>query len=284
VKVAFATCSALPGGAADDQHAARLLGADFRAWDDDGVDWDAYDRVVLRSTWDYTGRLYAFLAWCRAVGPRRLRNPPALVAFNADKRYLAALSAPSVPTTFVAPGDALPALDGEVVVKPGVSAGARDTGRFGPTTHDAALALVERIRASGRVALVQPYMPQVDERGETALVFVGGELSHVLHKRPVLRGEGVAPATGGPLGVAEAMLEHDIVVPGTADAVRRAFASRVHAEVAARFGQPLYARVDLVADRDGAPLLLELEAIEPALYLAGAPGASERFAAAVRAL
>jgi len=283
VKVAFATCSALPGGADDDRDAARLLVADFRAWDDEAVDWDAYDRVVLRSTWDYTGRLGAFLAWCRAVGPARLRNSPELVAFNADKRYLAELSAPSVPTLFVAPGDALPALDGEVVVKPSVSAGARDTGRFGPAGHAAALALVERIRASGRVALVQPYMAQVDARGETALVFVGGELSHVLHKRPVLRCEGVAPATGGPLGVAEAMLEDDIVVPGTADAVQRAFASRVHAEVAARFGQPLYARVDLVADRDGAPLLLELEAIEPALYLAGAAGAPERFAAAVRA-
>ncbi len=283
MKVVFATCSALPDGADDDRDAARLLGADFRAWDDETVDWSAYDRVVLRSTWDYTSRLEAFLAWCRAVGPARLRNPPALVAFNADKRYLAKLSALSVPTTFVAPGDDLPALDGEVVVKPSVSAGARDTGRFGPAGHADALALVERIRASGRVALVQPYMSQVDEGGETALVFVGGELSHVLHKRPVLRGEGVAPATSGVLGVAEVMLEHDLVVPGTADAVQRAFAGRVLAEVAARFGQPLYARVDLVADRDGAPLLLELEAIEPALYLAGAPGASERFAAAVRA-
>ncbi|MGB2711454.1 MAG: hypothetical protein WBC33_08040, partial [Conexibacter sp.] len=132
MRVAFATCSALPAGWADDHAAARLLDADFCVWDDPAVDWQAYDRVVLRSVWDYTARLDEFLAWCRAVGRERLRNVPELVAFNADKRYLGELSAPAVPTTAVAPGEPLPALAGEVVVKPSLSAGARDTGRFGP--------------------------------------------------------------------------------------------------------------------------------------------------------
>jgi alkylhydroperoxidase/carboxymuconolactone decarboxylase family protein YurZ len=187
VKIAFATCAALPDGWNDDHPVAALVGAEYRVWDDEAVDWAAYDRVVLGSVWDYSGRVDEFLAWCAAVGAERLRNPPALVAFNADKRYLGELSVPSVPTTFVAPGDEVPALEGRVVVKPNVSAGALDTGRFSPPTHGAAVELIKRICASGRVALVQPYRATIEERGETAVVFVGGQLSHVLSKRPVLR-------------------------------------------------------------------------------------------------
>jgi len=238
---------------------------------------------VLRSVWDYSGRCAEFLAWCDAVGPARLRNTPDLVAFNSDKRYLGQLSAPAVPTTFIAPGDDVPAFDGEVVVKPNISAGARDTGRFGPAGQAAALALIERIRASGRVAMLQPYLSAIDDRGETALVFIGGRLSHVLTKRAVLRGEGIAPVADGELGVAAAMLEDDLVRPGSADPAQRALATAIHGEISARFGVPVYARIDLVNGRDGAPVLLELEAIEPSLYLGLSPGSAERLADAVRA-
>lgn len=283
MRVAFATCSAFPAGAPDDLPVAELLGADVRVWDDPAVDWGAYDRVVVRSTWDYVDRLDAFVAWCARVGPERLRNDPATVAFALDKRYLAELAAPTVPSAFVAPGDPLPALAGEVVVKPAVSAGARDTGRFGARTHDDARALIARIHAHGRVALVQPYLPAVDTHGETALVYFGGTLSHVLRKRAVLAPDEVAPPAPGGHGEAAIMHAEDLVVAGTADAAERALAERVIAEVTARFGAPLYARVDLVPGEDGAPLLLELEVAEPTLYLAAAPGAAERFAAAIRA-
>ena len=283
MRVAFATCAAMPGGWEDDRPAAAMLGAEFHRWDDPSTDWESFDRVVIRSTWDYTSRLGEFLAWCERIGERRLRNRPQLVAFNADKRYLRALSAQTVPTTFLAGGDPLPELVGEVVVKPNISAGARDTGRFGPAAHAAARALIARILASGRVALVQPYMAAVDERGEQAFVFVGGELSHVLNKRAVLARDEVAPVTDDELGVARAMLREDLVSAGEAQAAERAFAQRVLAEVSERFGVPLYARVDLVHGPAGEPLLLELEAIEPNLYLATSAGAARRFAQAVRA-
>jgi hypothetical protein len=282
MRVAFATCAAMPEGSPDDHAAASLLDAEFRAWDDAGVDWAAFDRVVLRSVWDYTRRLDEFLPWCEAVGPERLRNPPELVAFNADKRYLGALAAPTVPTTFLSPGVELPELDGEVVVKPNVSAGARNTGRFEPGEVAEARALVERIHASGKVALVQPFLASVSEQGETALVFLGGELSHVLRKRPVLRDRGIAPIAPGELEVAAAMLEDDLAQAGVATTAQEALARQVIAEITSQFGTPLYARVDLIASDDGAPLLLELEATEPALYLSTAPGSAERFAAAVR--
>lgn len=281
VRVAFATCAAMPDGWVDDRDAARLLQADFRAWDDPAVDWWAYDRVVLRSVWDYSWVIDEFLAWCRALGPARLRNAPELVAWGADKRYLGDISVPAVPTRFVAPGDALPDVEGEVVVKPSVSAGARDTGRFSSATH--AIGLIGQIHASGRVALVQPYLSAVELRGETSVVFIGGEISHFLTKRPVLRGEGTAPIADGPLGVAAAMLEDDLVVAGTADAEQIGVAEAAHAELSARFGVPLYERVDLVDDDDGKPVVLELEVIEPCLYLGTAAGAVDRLAAAVRA-
>ncbi len=282
MRVALATCSALPGGTSDDRSVAAQLDADVHAWDDPAVDWEAYDRVIVCSTWDYVDRVEAFLAWCEAVGPRRLRNDPALVAFALDKRYLGELAVPTIPTAFVAPGDPLPALEGEVVVKPNVSAGARDTGRFSKRTHDAALALIEQIRARGSVALVQPYLPAVDTRGETALVHFGGSLSHVLRKRAVLRPDEVAPLADD--GAAKAMHDDDLVVAGEATAAERALAEQALADVAARFGRlPLYARVDLLTGTAGEPLLIELEVAEPALYLATAPGAAERFAAAIRA-
>ena len=282
--IAFATCRELPDGWDDDREAARLAGAEFVVWDDPAVDWAAYDRVVIRSVWDYSHRLDEFLGWCAAVGPGRLRNVPELVAFDADKRYLGELRARTAPTLFVGPREPLPELRGEVVVKPNISAGARDTGRFGPATHADALALIERIRASGRVAIVQAYLADVDRRGETALVFIAGELSHVLRKRAVLRGEGEAPLADGPLAPAAAMLEDDLVVPGEAEPAQAEFAAAVVAEVSERFGTPLYVRVDVAhADDDGLPVLMELEAIEPNLYLATAPGAAERFARAALA-
>jgi hypothetical protein len=283
LRVAFATCSELRGGSPDDHAAGALLDADHLVWDDPSVDWGAYDRVILRSVWDYTLRVHEFLEWCRRVGSGRLRNSVAIAEFNADKRYLSDLSCPTVPTVFVAPGERPPAWDREIVVKPSVSAGARNTGRFGPEFARDAQALLERIHASGRTALVQPYLRSVDELGETALVFIAGQLSHELHKRPVLAPDEVAPTTQDRLAVATAMLDADLVVARAAQEDERALARAIVAEISERFGTPLYARVDLVRDDEGHPALLELELIEPRLYFAEAPGAAERFAAAVLA-
>jgi glutathione synthase/RimK-type ligase-like ATP-grasp enzyme len=93
----------------------------------------------------------------------------------------------------VEPRDPAPALDGEIVVKPTVSAGARDTGRFGPDTHGNALALLARLGTAGRTAMVQRYLPGVEAHGETAIVLFGGAPSHVLRKRAVLRPDEEAP-------------------------------------------------------------------------------------------
>ncbi len=281
MRIAFATFTEMPEGRPDDAQVGALVGAEYRVWNDLSVDWSAYDRVVIRSAWDYSHRVEEFLDWARRVGPERLRNVPELVAWNSDKLYLADIGVPIVPTAFVGPGDPLPLLDGEVVVKPNVSAGARNTGRFPVGRHAEAVDLIDRIRGLGRTALVQPYLESVDVRGETAIVFLGGERSHVLRKRPVLRAAGIAPLSEGRAGVAAVMLEDDLVVAGEATAVELRLADAVIAMITARFGVPLYARVDMVHGADGSPVVMELEMIEPCLYLETAPGSVERFAEAI---
>lgn len=261
--------------------------AEIVAWDDPDVGWERFDRVVIRSTWDYTGRRDDFLAWADRVGPDRLRNRPGLVRWNSDKAYLDDLRAAGVPvieTAFVGPHDPPPALAGEVVVKPTVSAGARDTGRFSPPRHDQARALLERLRRSGRTAMVQPYAAGVETAGETAIVFLGGRESHVLRKRAVLRPDEEAPIREEAIVAAEVMFSDDLVGPGQATGAEREVARAVSEHVAGRFGAtPLYARVDLAPGPDGEPTLMELEAVEPNLYLSTAPGSAQRFAAAILA-
>lgn len=283
MRLAFATCASLPAGFDDDQETARLVGAEFVVWSDPDVDWTVFDLIVVRSAWDYTLARDAFITWARSLG-ERIANRADLLAFNSDKAYLGTLSAPTVPTTFVVPGGTPAPLRGEVVVKPSVSAGGRDTGRFDPEHHDDARDLIKQIGASGRVAMVQPYVDGVDTSGETAVVVIDGEISHVLHKRPVLREQGVPPLFDphDPSSPAAIMHDDDLVTTGEASDAELDLARAVVAEISGRFGTPLYVRVDLVPGPNG-PIVMEVEAVEPCLYLDLAPGAAERFAAAIRA-
>ena len=289
MRVAIATSQVVPEQFDEDRLivaalAQRGVEAEMVSWDEEGADWDAFELVVVRSTWDYTTRLEEFLAWADRVGGR-LRNSPAVLRWNSDKRYVADLAEaglPVVPTVFVEPGDPAPELDGEVVVKPVVSAGGRDTGRFRPPAHGEARALLARLGESGRRAMVQPYLGEVDTRGETALVHVAGEFAHALRKRAVLRPDEVAPIRDDALGAAEAMYDPDLVRASESTAAEREVAARILDHVAERFGgMPLYARVDLIPGPDGEPVLIELEVVEPNLYLHESPETAERMADAI---
>jgi hypothetical protein len=219
--LALVTCDAMVDGFPDDEELARVLQwrghrVDIRSWSDPGTDWAAYDLAVLRTTWDYSTRHEEFLGWLRAC-PARVLNDPALVVWNSDKRYLQDLAAaglPVVPTTFVAPGEPAPALGGEVVVKPTVSAGSRLTGRFSPQAHDEARVLLAAIAAVGKTAMVQPFLAAVDRTGETDIVLIDGVPSHAMRKGPVLRPDEVAPVVPGG-GQAQAMLDPDLVAATT---------------------------------------------------------------------
>ncbi|BEP15947.1 hypothetical protein acdb102_42580 [Acidothermaceae bacterium B102] len=256
--------------------AARGLSASIVAWTDPQVDWSAFTMVLLRSTWNYTAHYAAFLRWLDHVeGVSTVRNPPSLVRRNADKRYLADLErvgVPIVPTSFVDPTDhedtvaalvrSWPVADG-LVVKPSVSAGARDT--LLTRDFDAAVGHVRKVQASGKAVLVQPYLRAVDTEGEMAVIVIAGESSHAIRKVPAL-------TEGGHGDAAEAL--------PVSDELSAAALRVLDAEPGAR--NLLYARVDLV--RDGDVLrLMELELIEPSLFLIEYVGAVDAFADAVAA-
>jgi glutathione synthase/RimK-type ligase-like ATP-grasp enzyme len=288
VEVGLATFSALPGGFDGDQPLVDALEAagarvTWAPWDDRGIEWQAFDRVIIRSTWDYSRRRDEFVEWAQRVGAP-LRNAPAIVEWNSDKRYLAELAAaglPVVPTTYVGPGDEPPELTGSVVVKPAISAGARDSGHFGPTAHSAARELLGRLTAAGRTAMVQPFQESVETAGEAALVYFGGELSHTLRKGAVLAADQEAPQREGLPGLtaAERMFDPELVRAAPAAGDVLALGAAVIDFLRGRFGHaPLYARVDAVRDASDAPVLMEIELIEPNFYFELAPGAARTLA------
>jgi hypothetical protein len=290
MRIAIASFDGMPAEFRDDQTLLGLLAergveTTYRPWDDPSTDWQDFELVVARTPWDYTWRLEQFLAWTEGIG-EALENAAPVIRWNSDKRYLADLSAaglPVVETTYVEPGESAPPIRSEVVIKPAVSGGARNTGRFGPGSADAAAELIERIGARGGTAMIQPFVASVESEGETAVVTIDGEVSHVLRKRSLLAADEVAPVrTGDALGVAEVMYDPDLVLAGEAAADELELATAVLADVRSRFGvTPLFARVDMLRAGDGSPVLLELEAIEPNLYFDQAPGAAERLADAI---
>jgi len=161
-------------------------------WSDPTVEWDDFDLVVVRGTFDYVWRREEFTEWTRTV--QGLYNPAEVLEWNTDKRYLSGLSnagVPVVPTEFMSPLDPVEIPGGDIVIKPAVSMGAFDTARFGPGESDAATELVTRLQRDGRTVMVQPYRSGIDEMAETGLIYVNGEFSHGIRKEPMLRGEPV---------------------------------------------------------------------------------------------
>ncbi|GAA2646349.1 ATP-grasp domain-containing protein [Paractinoplanes durhamensis] len=283
-RVALITCHLFPSLWDDDfplRDALRARGVtvDVVRWDDMAADWPSYDAAILRSPWDYVARRDDFVAWAYKVP--RLLNPAPVVEWNTDKRYLhelAAAGVPITPTTYVGPGEVWnPPSDGEWVVKPTISAGSQDTGRYAlPAQLAAAEAHVARLTAAGRTAMIQPYLSAVDTAGETALLYfpdASGKLtfSHAARKGPMLT------ATGG-----------GAIDPGSEDISARTpspdeleTASKVLAAIPSRFPNLLYARIDVIPGPDGTPLLVELELTEPSLFLLTAPSAATRLAEAI---
>ncbi|MFG1933646.1 RimK family alpha-L-glutamate ligase [Mycobacterium sp. NPDC048908] len=263
-RIVLAACPALPEGDGDDDGLVealrhRGLHARWLSWDD--TQTLKADLVILRAAWDYIDRLDEFLAWTRQV--RNLLNPPQVVQWNTDKRYLADLAAagvPAVPSRFFPPGDGVALPAGEVVVKPAIGAGSVDTLRF--SDHDEARAHAAALHAEGRTVLVQPYDRRV-EHGETALVFIGGRQSHAFTKGPILRAPGRAPVFDESGTYAQETLtpaDPDFELWDLGHAALAASAAHLGIGVA----DLLYARVDVIGDRRDAHVL-EVELVEPSL-------------------
>lgn len=290
--VAFVSCAAAIADGIDYDMGNLVAAADEAglahevvAWDDPAVDWSSFSLCVVRSTWNYHEDRDAFLRWCARVDSEStIANSVSLLTWNTDKHYLAELAEaglPVVPTTFVEPhvpeSTWQPAIerllaDGDVVVKPAVSAGSNDTERHSEIAS--AAAQVSALLARGKSVMLQPYFSHVDLVGETGLVFVDGTFSHAFGKGAILAG---AKSMTGDLYAEEEISAR------TANDDERAVGERALATITARFGTPLYARVDLLPSADG-PTIIELELAEPSLYLSLGEGAAARVVAAITAI
>jgi glutathione synthase/RimK-type ligase-like ATP-grasp enzyme len=268
-RVALATCAEVADLEPDDRLliaplAERGVEAVAAVWDDSAVEWEAFDLVVLRSTWDYAERREAFLDWTRSLP--RVVNPVPVVEWNTDKRlYLSDLEAASVsivPTSFVPPDGRFAPPDEPFVVKPTVSAGGRSSARFDPDEANAARTLVASIHAGARTAMIQPYVSGVEER---ALVYIDGQYSHALCRSAPLP----------PSGARAVLYLDERLGAATATPEERRTAE---AALACAPGDLLYARVDLLG-----AAVLELELAEPSLYFSFGEGSADRFADAVAA-
>lgn len=245
--IAIATSECAWGNPGDGLLSAAL-GARPVAWDAP-VDWDAFACVVVRSCWDYHLRPVEFLTWLNGLRVR-LVNSRSLIGWNFDKRYLRSLGVAMPETLWLAEGEAA-VVEGEWVVKPFVSASAYGTKRIG----------------GGKVtgpAMLQRFVPGI-AAGEWSVVFLGGEFSHAVLKRPVAGEFRVQREFGG--SVAHLAPPSEVL--------------RFAEEAMTHLPEPsAFARVDVVVE--DRPLLMELEVIEPELFLT--PAAARRLAECVRAL
>lgn len=283
-RVALATCAQAPDLDQEGQLLARCLRdqgvrVSPEVWDDDTVEWSDYQLVVIRSTWDYALRRGAFLQWSATVASQTaLANPLDLVEWTTDKRYLRDLERAGVPVVgsrFVGP-DEDPEHDllaVEHVVKPTVSAGSKDTLRLSAGQRDRSVGHVEAIIDNGRTALIQPYLAEVDEHGETALIYLQGRFSHAIRKGPILHGDGDL------IQGLHAEEEISARIPSTSEL---AVGSQAIAAIPGSQTPPLYARVDLLPSEEAGPLVLEVELAEPSLFLEYDEMAATTLATAIR--
>jgi glutathione synthase/RimK-type ligase-like ATP-grasp enzyme len=280
-------------------------------WGADLTELDAagFDLLIIRSPWDYMASRETserFLRWLdrvvRAGFP--LENPLPVVRWNLDKHYLAHLADEGVavvPTRYVSSDEPLDLLAAqqrlvELVIKPCVSAAAQDTFlvrsredavSLRDGTTDLASRPLDQVR-SGRDFMLQPFLPEVLTAGEWSLVFLGGEYSHAVHKRPRPGHWLVQDELGG-------SVISDTPPAAVREAAVHAFARTLPAFHKNRaVGAPdvpgplLYGRVDVILTRAG-PRVSELELIEPELFflargessVSPQPAALERFCAEV---
>ncbi|MCC6409855.1 MAG: hypothetical protein IT453_22065 [Planctomycetes bacterium] len=296
MKLRIATCRPIPKFDTDEAPllaalAARGIDATLGAWHDERVGWEEPGATVIRSTWNYIHHLDAFLDWAaRASTAGPFWNPLSIVRWNIHKRYLLELGARGVattPTTLFERG-AIVDLGAEVdahgwnefVLKPAVGAGSFGTRRFARSELADARAHLASLLPT-RDMLLQPYLSSVDGYGERALVWLDGEFTHAIRKTPRWSGQKENVSTALAIEPDERALGEAALAPiASILAGSSRMASSSGLAGAPRSAQPpelLYARVDVARDASNRPVLMELELIEPSLFLAQHPPALARF-------
>ena len=245
-------------------------------WDDPRVRWKDFDLVVAAYTWGYVTQREEFLQWAtRTSEVTSVVNSLAHLRWSSDKVYLADLEAmgfPIVPTAWIRPGDAWQAPSSDYVVKPTVGSGGLGAARYAHSDPEVARQHVRDLHAAGQTVMVQPYQSSIDTAGETALVFIGGCFSHAVNKGPLLRAD---------VGVTQALWEREVIVPVEPPPAHLTLAEAVMEAITDHLGPTTYARVD-VFGADGQARVLEVELVEPSLFLSSATDATGRLVASLQ--
>jgi glutathione synthase/RimK-type ligase-like ATP-grasp enzyme len=282
--IALATSKDWPELTPDDQSLLRPLSerglkAEPAVWSDPTYPWQDCDAIVIRSCWDYHLRSEEFLRWIAFLESTgcAVWNPPATIRWNADKSYLRSLETtgiPIVPTLWCEPEETRGLAEvlrgrgwARAVIKPRISATAHRTELVDSTNPEAGQRLFEELLA-GPGVMVQEFMDGILSEGEWSLMFFSGQFSHAVLKTAKPGDFRVQSDFGGKSHAAE---PPSFVIESAIRAVQP-------------IAPTLYARVDGVVDHDQSQFrIMELELIEPALFLTSDPAAADRFADAIAA-
>lgn len=248
------------------------------SWRQEAIPWNTFDLVVIRSTWDYWNDVPGFLDVLAQINRQtRLANSLDVVHWNLAKSYLRDLEGKGVGVVATLWLDELRAEDladyadrlgvERMVVKPVIGANGEDAYRLDRREDPRRLRRIAA-RFEGRACMLQPFMEHVLTEGEYSLFYFGGTFSHAILK---------VPAAGEFRSQEERGADIRGVVP------EERLRSRAERALAAVSPTPLYARIDLVRNAGSDFEVMELELIEPSLYLRMDPGAPARFAQAVDA-
>ena len=263
-----------PDGDAEARWLAAFLArhgipAEISVWDDPAVDWASAPLTIIRSAWDYHRKHAAFLAWADRVSDlTRLENPPDVIRWNTHKSYLSRLEAAGIaviPTVMVEDPD--PGRVERVLVergwsramlKPIVGLDGEDVEEVSPT----------RLPGAGLEGtwLLQPFVPEILTDGEVSVVVIEGAITVAVRKRAAVGEVRVQPRYGGTIEIATVEEEAAAVTAACLDVI----------------GKPLlYARVDVVR-YGGRYHVMELELVEPTLYLDEDARSAEAMLAGIR--
>ncbi|MBV7363972.1 glutathione synthetase [Actinomycetaceae bacterium TAE3-ERU4] len=257
----------------------RGMEAKVVVWNDPNVDWNAANLVVVRSVDDYAFCREEFLEWARSVP--RILNHADVLTWNTDKHYLRDLGErglPTIRTTWLEPEQNLskhqiharfPAL-GDFVVKPAVSSGGRDAGRYtansASSRQEAILHAVDLL-SQGRSVMVQRYLEEIDQHGELSLIYVNGLISHVVEKEPMLHSSITGPdAANIPVEEVTVVRQPEAEEWRWGEEIRAV----LHGYVKERLGRDelfLFNRIDLVRKNDGGYYVMEISLVDASLYL-----------------
>lgn len=246
------------------------------SWRKEFVNWNNYTAVIVRSTWDYQSDPQNFLRVLEQINKSsaHLENNISILKWNMNKSYLYDLEKNGVrivKTLWQKSFDSENAekyfehfnVD-EIIIKPNISACAENTFRLNKDNYSAELNSLKSIFAN-RDFMVQPFMKSIIEEGEYSLLFFDGNYSHTNLKKPKKNDFRVQAEHGGIF---------TSVKPSERMLLRaKNIISKINPT-------PLYGRVDLVRTDDDDFALMELELIEPSLYLQVDEEAPDRFAKA----